>query len=222
MTKRLLRAFLLLILAFSLTGTSFAKHKKNQSSESSQAIFDYYLLTLSWAPEFCASNPSGRTSHECNPNKHMGLVVHGLWPQYNNGRWPQDCASTPPVSSATVSHMMPIMPGSSLIQHEWAKHGTCSGLSVDQYFAAIDKLYNKLKVPDDFNKPSSSSTASPSGIEEKFATANQAPQGAFRVSCPQNAFSAVEICVTKDFQYQACRETVKECRASQVKVLPVP
>jgi ribonuclease T2 len=222
MTKRLLRAFLLLILACSLTGTSFAKHKKNQSSDSSQATFDYYLLTLSWAPEFCASNPSGRTSDECNPNKHMGLVVHGLWPQYNNGKWPQDCASTPPVSSATVNHMMPIMPGSSLIQHEWAKHGTCSGLSVDQYFAAIDKLYNKLNVPDDFKKPPSGATASPSDIEQKFATANQAPQGAFRVSCPQNAFSAVEICLTKDFQYQACPDTVKECRASQVKVLPVP
>jgi len=120
MTKRLLRAFLLLILACSLTGTSFAKHKKNQSSDSSQATFDYYLLTLSWAPEFCASNPSGRTSDECNPNKHMGLVVHGLWPQYNNGKWPQDCASTPPVSSAIVNQMLPIMPGSGLIQHEWA------------------------------------------------------------------------------------------------------
>ena len=152
----------------------------------------------------------------------MGLVVHGLWPQYNNGKWPQDCASTPPVSSAIVNQMLPIMPGSSLIQHEWAKHGTCSGLAVDQYFAAIEKLYNKLNVPDDFKKPSSSSETGPSDVEQKFATANQAPAAAFRVSCPQNEFSAVEICLTKDFQYQACPNTVKECRAGQVKVLPVP
>jgi ribonuclease T2 len=77
-------------------------------------------------------------------------------------------------------------------------------------------------VPDDFKQPSSSSTTGPSDIEQKFATANQAPQEAFRVSCPQNAFSAVEICLTKDFQYQACPSTVKECRASQIKVPPVP
>ena len=109
MTKRWLSAFLLLALACSLTVVSFAKHKK-QSQDSSQAPFDYYLLTLSWAPEFCASNPQGKSSAECNPNKHMGLVVHGLWPQYNNGKWPQDCASTPPVSSDTVNHMLPIMP----------------------------------------------------------------------------------------------------------------
>jgi ribonuclease T2 len=219
MTKRLLCAFLLLPLGCSLTGTSSAKSKKKTPPPTT---FDYYLLALSWAPEFCASNPSGRTSDECNPNKHMGLVVHGLWPQYNNGKWPQDCASTPPVLSATVNHMMPIMPGNSLIQHEWAKHGTCSGLSVDQYFAAIEKLYNKLNVPDDFKKPSSSATTNPSDIEQKFATANQAPREAYRISCPQNQFSAVEVCLTKDFQYQACPDTVKECRSSQVKVLPVP
>jgi len=219
MTNRLLSACLLLALVCSLTETSLAQRKTHLPSPST---FDYYLLTLSWAPEFCATTPSQRTSAECDPKKHMGLVVHGLWPQYKNGKWPQDCTGTPPVSSAIVNQMMPIMPASGLIQHEWAKHGTCSGLAVDQYFAAIQKLYNKLSVPDDFKKPSSSSEAGPSDIEQKFATANQAPTAAFRVSCPQNAFSAVEICLTKDFQYQACPNTVKECRASQVKVLPVP
>jgi len=219
MKKRLLSAFLLLTLASSLTGTSLAKSKKKPPKP---ATFDYYLLTLSWAPEFCATNPQSKSSAECDPKKHMGLVVHGLWPQYDNGKWPQDCASTPPVSSATVNHMMPIMPGSSLIQHEWAKHGTCSGLTVDQYFAAIEKLYNGLKVPDEFKKPSSSANTVPSDIEQKFAGANQASADAFRVSCPQNEFSAVEICLTKDFQYQACPNTVKDCRAGQIKVLAVP
>ena len=86
----------------------------------------------------------------------MGLVVHGLWPQDNDGKWPESCSTTPPVASATVDHMMPIMPGQSLIQHEWAKHGTCSGLSTQDYFAAIEKLYTGLQVPEDFKRPSSS------------------------------------------------------------------
>ena len=223
MTRKLLFAFLLLALACSSPGTSFARSKKKQSSSSDSAgTFDYYLLTLSWAPEFCASSPKQRSSAECDPKKHMGLVVHGLWPQYNNGKWPQDCASTPPVSSAIVNQMMPIMPGSGLIQHEWAKHGTCSGLAVEQYFVAIAKLYNGLQVPADFKQPASSAETAPSDIEQKFAAANHAPAVAFRVSCPQNEFSAVEICLTKDFQYQACPNTMRDCRASQVKVLPVP
>jgi len=223
MGKRLVTLALLAWLSFGLSGTSFAKDKKSPTtSDAAAGDFDYFLLALSWAPDFCASNPSNRSSAECDPQKHMGLVVHGLWPQYDNGKWPQSCASTPPVASSTVKHMMPIMPGKQLIQHEWAKHGTCSGLSVKDYFGAIEKLYNGLQVPDDFKHPSSSSKTDAAKIEQKFAAANNAPKSAFRVSCPANEFSAVEICLSKDLQYQACPSTLKECRASQISVRPVP
>jgi len=224
MKSKLLPVCLMVAICLSLVGTSSAKHKKasSDSSSASSAEFDYYLLTLSWAPQFCATNANGKGTAECDPDKHMGLVVHGLWPQYNNGKWPQDCSSTPPVSTATVNHMLPIMPGKQLIQHEWAKHGTCSGLAVADYFAAIEKLYTGLTVPDDFKKPADAAQTSPGDIEAAFASANNAPKGAFRVSCPQNDFSAVEICLTKDLQYQACPTTVKECRSGQVKVRPVP
>jgi ribonuclease T2 len=223
MVKRLATDALLILLACSLMTSGFAKKKKNQPpSDTAIADFDYFLLTLSWAPEFCATNASGRSSAECDPDKHMGLVVHGLWPQYDNGKWPESCSTTKPVASATVDHMMPIMPGAGLIQHEWAKHGTCSGLSVQDYFGAIEKLYNRLQVPADFKKPASSAHTNAAAIEQKFATANNAPKGAFRVSCPQNEFSAVEICMSKDLKYQACPATLKDCRATKIEVRPVP
>jgi ribonuclease I len=171
-------------LSWSLIGTSFAKHKKQPPSDTASADFDFFLLTLSWAPDFCASNPKGRSSAECDPKQHKGLVVRGLWPHYDNGKWPQDCATTPPVPSSTVKHMMPIMPGKQVIQHEWSNHGTCSGLSVKDYFGAIEKLYNGLQVPDDFQHPSSSTKTSAAEIEKKFAAANNAPKGALRVFCP--------------------------------------
>ncbi len=222
MKKRLVVLLMLVVIACSLAGSSFAKKKKQPPSDTAAADFDYFLLTLSWAPEFCATNSSGKNSAECDPRKHMGLVVHGLWPQYDNGKWPQDCASTPPVPSATVNHMMPIMPGKQLIQHEWAKHGTCSGLSTQDYFGAIEKLYHGLEVPAEFKEPSSAAQTNAATIEKKFAAANNAPKTAFRVSCPQNEFSAVEICLSKDLQYQACPTTLKECKANRIDVLPVP
>src|SRR5664279_256682 len=226
MKNKLLSIFLLVLVCLSFNTAGFAKHKKSQSSSdtSSGSVgqFDYYLLTLSWAPEFCATNTAGRTSAECDPKKHMGLVVHGLWPQYDNGKWPQDCASTPPVASAIVDHIMPIMPGEEFIQHEWVKHGSCSGLSTRDYFSEIEKLYTGLQFPNNFKKPPSSFKTNPSDIEKEFATANYAPKGAFRVSCPQNRFSAVEICLSKDFQYQSCPNTVTECRANKIVVRPVP
>jgi ribonuclease T2 len=224
MKNRLLPLLLVVVVVFSLGATSFAKHKKPQSTSDSNTPgqFDYYLLTLSWAPQFCATNPNGRGTAECNPSKHMGLVVHGLWPQYNNGKWPEDCASTPPVSTSTVNHMLPMMPGKQLIQHEWSKHGTCSGLSVKDYFGSIEKLYTGLSVPDEFKKPADSAQTSPRDIEAAFASANSAPQEAFRVSCPQQDFSAVQICLDKDLKYMACPTTQKDCRADQIQVRQVP
>jgi len=224
MKNKLLHVVLMSALLVSFAGTSVAKHKKGQDSsgENVPGQFDYYLLTLSWAPQFCATNPNGRGTAECNPSKHMGLVVHGLWPQYNNGKWPQDCSSTPPVSSSMVNHMLPMMPGKQLIQHEWAKHGTCSGLSVKDYFGSIEKLYSGLSVPDDFKKPADSAQTSPGDIEAAFATANNAPKEAFRVSCPQQDFSAVQACLDKDLNYMACPATQRDCRADQIQVRPVP
>lgn len=222
MKNRVLVLLLLWAMCLSLSGTGFAKKKKGGSTGPASSNFDYFLLTLSWAPEFCATNKNGAGTAECDPKKHMGLVVHGLWPQYNNGKWPQDCASTPPVASATVNHMLPIMPGKQLIQHEWSKHGTCSGLSVQDYFGAIEKLYTDLKVPDNFNKPSDEAQTSPADVEGQFASANDAPKEAFRVSCPQNEFSAVEVCLSKDLKYMACPTTMKECKAGQIQVRPVP
>jgi ribonuclease T2 len=223
MKSKILVVLLLAAMFFSLSGIGYAKHKKSQSSGgNTPGQFDYYLLTLSWAPQFCATNPNGRGTVECNPKKHMGLVVHGLWPQYNNGSWPQDCASTPPVGQDTVNHMLPMMPGKQLIQHEWAKHGTCSGLTMDQYFDAIEKLYNGMKVPSEFKQPKDAAKDAPTDIESAFASSNNAPSDAFRVSCPQQDFSAVQVCLDKDFQYKTCPTTQKDCRANHIQVRPVP
>jgi len=224
MAKKLFTLCLLVALGCSLVADGCAKHKKQPTppSDASAGDFDYFLLTLSWAPEFCATNPKGKSNAECDPKKHMGLVVHGLWPQYDNGKGPEYCGSTPPVSSSIVNRMMPIMPGKDLIQHEWSKHGTCSALSTQDYLGMIEKLYNGLTVPDYFKKPSDIAQTSASKIDKEFASANNAPARAFRVSCPQNEFSAVEICISKDMQYQACPSTVKECRAPKIEVRPVP
>ena len=219
MTKKLASALLLLALACSLTTTSFAKHKKKPPP---QANFDYYLLTMSWAPEFCATNPKGKSSSECDPKRHLGFVVHGLWPQNNTGAYPQDCGAAQSVSQAIVQQMMPIMPDSGLIQHEWAKHGTCSGLSVQDYFDSIQKAFGNVKVPDEYRAPADMIKDSPADIEKKFAQANNAPQRAFRVSCPNADFAALEVCLTKDLQYQECATGLKECRAPQVSIRPTP
>ncbi len=209
----------LLIVACLLPNCASAKHRHN-STHDTPGNFDYYLLTLSWAPEFCASHGSSASSSECDPRRHFGFVVHGLWPENEDGSYPQHCAAAQPVAQATVQHMLPIMPDRGLIQHEWATHGTCGGLDTQTYFGDIDKAFRQVQVPQDYRAVASMVNANPADIEQKFADANHAPRGAFRVSCSNAEFVAIEACLTKDLQYRQCGSTLRDCRAPQVTVRP--
>jgi ribonuclease T2 len=219
MSNKKFLPLLLIILLFA--ASACAKHRSN-AANNTPGSFDYYLLTLSWAPEFCATQSSSASSSECDPSRHYGLVVHGLWPQNNDGSYPQHCGSSSPVASATVQQMITIMPSRGLIQHEWQTHGTCSGLSAQDYFAGIRKAFSALQVPAEYRAPAQAIAASPLQLEQKFADANHAPASAFRVSCKGNDFVALEVCLTKDLNYRACGNDVRECRAPQVTLRPVP
>ena len=226
MTQRTLYSVLVLTLLLTIAGSAFAK-KHSSGSGSSKADntpghFDYYQFTLSWAPEFCATQSGNRSSSECDPKKHYGLVVHGLWPQNDDGSWPSDCTSASPVSNEIVREMLPIMPARGLIQHEWAKHGTCSGLAVQDYFSRVQQLYKQVKVPQQFQQPKQEIDIDPRKIEQSFTDSNSAPQGAFRVSCKNGALVEIDACFTKDFQYRACGKSSSVCNIPHIKVLPTP
>ena len=193
-----------------------------QPSVSSASKFDYYLLALSWAPEFCASHSGHASSSECDPTHRFGLVVHGLWPQNDDGTYPESCAPARPVAEATVQRMLGVMPARGLIQHEWATHGTCSGLPAQEYFADIEKVYRGLQIPAAYRAPTQPVRAGPQEIEQKFAEANHAASGAFRITCSGGNFSELHVCLTKDLQYRACPSGLRGCRARQVTILAIP
>ncbi len=202
--------------------TSASAGSRRNSADNAPGQFDYYLLTLSWAPEFCATEARNASSSECDPIHHYGFIVHGLWPENEDGSYPQHCGSAQPVAQDTVRQMLSIMPDRGLIQHEWATHGTCSGLDARSYFGDIRKAFGGLQVPAEYRAPAQPTKADPAQIEEKFADANHAPRAAFRVSCRGSEFVAVEVCLTKDLQYRSCGSGVHECRVPQVTLLPVP
>jgi ribonuclease T2 len=175
--------------------------------------FDFYLLNLSWSPEFCATHGD---SPECGRN--LGFVVHGLWPQDTSGDHPQHCGDTPgpPNPQADTD----IMPTASLVQHEWQTHGTCSGLGADAYFAAIHKAFAAVKIPANIGLGGDAAGVPPDDLLARFAGANPGyPPGSFALSCGNNRLTAVEICLSKDLRPQAC-EGVRSCRANVVKVTP--
>jgi ribonuclease T2 len=155
--------------------------------------FDYYLLTLSWSPEFCHGHPN---APECGG--HHGFMVHGLWPQYSNGTWPAGCQTSQPAPTDTspVANIMP----PDIIEHEWEKHGTCSGLSGNDYFALIRKVFDSIQIPSQFASPTSSFTMRPGALKNDFEKSNPglSDQDMAIQLKSRRYLNAVEICLTKD------------------------
>src|SRR5689334_12269206 len=76
--------------------------------------FAYYLLSLSYAPDFCAQPAGKKDPRECGAGRHVGFVVHGLWPQGENGRGPEKCGTPSPVSADLIRLMLNYIPSESL------------------------------------------------------------------------------------------------------------
>jgi ribonuclease T2 len=174
--------------------------------------FDYYLLTLSWSPEYCHGHPNSLQCH----GGHPGFVVHGLWPQFQNGQWPSQCSNAPGLSDP--SSMLDIMPDRRLIAHEWATHGTCSGLTADQYFGLIRKAYRSIKIPPPLVSPVRTTTHSAGAIKQLFTDANPGMSaGDIALSCHNRYLSAVEICLSKTLQPITC-QAVRDCNQTSIRI----
>ena len=127
------------------------RHHHDRPPQGADApAFDYFLLSLSVAPSFCALSPANAAKAECRTltaadYRATPLTIHGLWPniaRVSTNQQPQDCngpafSLSEPVQ-ALLRRWMPAGPG--LEQYEWRKHGTCSGMQPDAYFAAEARL----------------------------------------------------------------------------------
>ena len=215
--KTLMIGLLLLFAAVSLA-TARSHHSQTRYPP---GVFDYYLLTLSWAPDYCAMPNANQNSRECAAGNHMGFVVHGLWPQFNNGRYPKECAPAQPVASAIVNRMLAYIPAASLIQHEWKEHGTCSGLDAETYFGQVRQAFDSLKIPGTYKTLNHSIQVSPADVEGQFAAANPSlPHDAFRVGCGGGSqLQDVRICFTKDLHAESCPATERDCNAPGLTML---
>jgi len=208
-------AFAVAVTACFSMGLSLPMGRHRPPGDTPQGQFDYYVLALSWAPNYCASHPNDH-SNECRAGQQANFVLHGLWPQANAGSSPVRCEPAQPVAKATVRHMLEYYASRGLIQHEWQQHGVCSGVPAGDYFQQVEQAMNAVKVPDQYRNLDHSQVFSVRDIEQSFAQANNAPPDSFRVSCHAGELVNVEACFTKDLHYQACTGNVRECRSSQV------
>jgi ribonuclease T2 len=177
--------------------------------------FDYWVLSLSWSPQYCADR---NRDPQCD--RPYGFVVHGLWPQNETG-YPENCGRGTEVERNLVERMLPLMPSRKLIEHEWRTHGVCSGLTMDDYFLTVERAYRRISVPSIYRDPGSYLSTKSEEIQRNFAAANPG-LSAERMSlqCAGRYLKEVRICYDKDFKFRECGEDLKDRCREQIVLRP--
>ncbi len=175
--------------------------------------FDYYVLALSWTPNWCALEGDARDSEQCDAGRGYGWTLHGLWPQYHRG-WPSFCRTAERAPSrGMTSAMTDIMGTSGLAWHQWKKHGTCSGLSARGYFDLSRKAYENVVGPPVFRKLDKPVKVPAKVIEEAFLKANPSWEpDMLTITCKSGRIQEARLCLSKSLDPVPCgRDVIRDC-----------
>eukprot|EP00808_Paulinella_micropora_P001092 g16973.t1 len=133
-------------------------------------VFDYYVFQQEWQASYCVKDSGAQGCLMPTTYMQNNFTVHGLWPQYHNETdghwWPQCCPSVfgADLAQSTVDALWsplhwywpdvnaqpwPNYNKSSFWDHEWQKHGTCSGLNQVDYMHAAMAVEDSFPVPRD-------------------------------------------------------------------------
>jgi ribonuclease T2 len=185
--------------------------------------FDYYVLALSWSPNWCALEGDARGSDQCDARHDHGWILHGLWPQYHRG-WPSFCATrqrTP--SRALTQSMADIMGTAGLAWHQWRKHGVCSGLSAAEYFTLSRMAYEAVTRPQIFRRLDRTVRLPATVVEEAFLDQNPIlePDG-ITITCKDGHIQEARICLSRDLSPVPCgQDVVRDCQMRDALITPV-
>lgn len=125
---------------------------------SAHGDFDHNTLALTWQPGFCST---GSGCAEGQPQSAL-VGLHGLWASEPHALeaenvpverwWREGCdllgpqAPPPVLDGAMQATLLEIVPHtkSSLVTHEWVKHGACFGYDPGVFFATASSLHHRF------------------------------------------------------------------------------
>jgi ribonuclease T2 len=187
-----------------------------------RSAFDFYVLALSWSPSYCETAGSRADPRQCG-SRPYAFVVHGLWPQFERG-YPEFCVRPAPfVPEPLVRSMLELMPSRQLVIHQWRKHGTCSGLAPEEYFALVRRAREKVRIPAGFQRLSEYRMVTPAEVETAFIAANAGlERDMIAVDCDRRYLREVRVCVNKELEFRACPDVDRRaCRAPSMVMPPM-
>lgn len=160
---------------------------------------DYYVLALSWSPEYCKMHKQQGMQCKKQPQQAYRFVLHGLWPSID-----KTCTQER-LSDAVINSTLPFIPSKRLIEHEWEKHGRCSGYNPKQFFDLSIQAYEKIKIPSYFNDVNTSTIKKVGDIKELILQKNPNLKcDSIRVVNVNKEFSELRVCLDKSLQSINC------------------
>ena len=167
-----------------------------------------YTLALSWSPEFCRSKRGQGAGNalQCDgTNGRFSFVLHGLWPEARQGPAPQWCALTPRPSPQLLHQNICMTPAPQLLEHEWAKHGSCMAKTPESYFRVAGILWKALRWPD-MNRLSRQPDLTAGELRRAFVATNQGwrADAVGITTGPGGWLREIKLCYGRDFMPEAC------------------
>lgn len=138
-----------------IPGALPAPHVEGPTDREPQRVLPIgsYTLSLIWMPQKCRKGDEAdcalyRESVK-NGGRRDGMTLHGLWPDGTGAQWPQWCKPADLLPAKVISEHVCATPSPQLLQHEFAKHGTCmTGYSPHRYFDLSNRLAAGVRIPD--------------------------------------------------------------------------
>lgn len=196
--------------------------------------FDSHVLAVSWQPAFCESGAgkgkpecaaltpesaaaSSFTLHGLWPNKASCDINYGSCQAYSKPApdtvkgQPKFCQEYPMLDNLSdnvrkaLGQVMPSAKyGSCLQRHEWWKHGTCSGLSQDDYYTQAIDLTKQINASD-FVSQFVAKNVGQKVTRDDFKTAfeNSFGNGSFnkvRLSCKGGLLTELQIVLPEELK----------------------
>ncbi len=183
--------------------------------------FDYYVLALSWSPNWCALEGKARDSEQCDAD--FGWVVHGLWPQYEDG-WPAYCRSTARAPSrGMTAAQADVFGAGGAAWYQWKKHGICSGLSAEDYYRLVREAYARVNRPEVLRRLDKAVKLPASVIEDAFLAANpELDPDEITITCRDGYIQEARICLTRDLEPRRCGvRALRDCTMSNARLEPI-
>lgn len=179
--------------------------------------FDLYVLALSWAPQFCVNTPN-KTLPGCLPQPRQywqeHLTLHGLWQDYANGTYSSYCSTENLLPDElfyaegryNLEQNWPnlanplngtVADRTTNYDHEWSKHGSCQGLSQQEYFHKALELQADVGTPPELIT-NRGGNVTRSQLQNHFiAPGVTAPQAAILTCTKDNYLQEIWICYNR-------------------------